>query len=364
MKFSLSSPEISFNQVLLLPQKSKYNIGDDHKIDLKTKVSKNITLDIPLLSSPMPNVTEVNMAIALGKAGGMGFIHPFQNFNQQLSQVSHVHQQKIKVAGTIINLNQTGLTHAHNLLKVGADLICIETAHAHNLQTINFIKKLKDKHPQIQICASLIVTSKAAKDLILAGADSLKIGVGGGSHCTTRSVTGVGRPQLSALNDCYQIAKKHQVPIISDTGIKQSGDIAKALVFGASTVMIGGLLAGFNQSPGKIINQNGRKYKLSSGMCTQESQSFVFQPQPKFQQNFSTLKYLLNKFIQKSQPPHLLEEGIDKLIPFKGDVDPYIKQLISSLKRSFWYQGSTNISNLRQKAQVILTAPQNQHGKF
>lgn len=362
MKKNNSNYEITFDDILLLPGYSSFPMDDDYKkVSLKTRISKNVVLDIPITTAPMPGLTEEDMAIALGKLGGLGFIHPFQTKAQQLTQTKKVKQHKVKVAVSVIDLSLThGVQHVKKLHQLGVDLICVETSHAHNKQTIQFIKKIKKDYPQIELCAALVVTGQATKDLIKAGADSIRVGIGGGSHCTTRLVVGVGRPQLSAVEECYKVAKKYNVPIISDTGIKYAGDIPKALAFGAESVMIGGLFTGTNECPGEIIKKNGQSYKYSWGMCTKEA---VTRTPPSFKQTYSTLIKKTKKIIKSvlginstSSSRYVFEEGIGEFIPYKGSVVPIVQNLVAGTKRSMWYLGAVDVAELQKKAKWVMVS--------
>jgi IMP dehydrogenase len=365
MKKQTPSYEITFDDVLLLPGYSTFEMNDDiKKVSLKTRVSKNLKIDIPITSSPMPGLTEERMAIALGKLGGLGFIHPFQSKKKQLSQAKEVKKHKVKVAVSVVDLSlDKGVNHVKKLHKLGVDLICVETSHAHNKQTVQFIKKLKKINSKIEICASLVVTGEATEKLIKAGADSIRVGIGGGSHCTTRLVTGIGRPQLSAVEECYKVAKKYDIPIMSDTGIKYAGDIVKALAFGAESVMIGGLLTGTDECPGEIIVKKGKKYKHSWGMCTKEA---ITHQKPFFEDPYGSLIRNIKKIIKKilglklranNDESHLIfEEGIGNLIPYKGGVNVEIENLVKGMKRSMWYLGTKNIKEVRKKTNWVVVS--------
>ncbi len=361
MKILSRTPEITFDDVLILPNKTDFSIEEESlNIDLQTRVSRNIQIKIPIVSAPMPGVTESKMAITLGKLGGMGFIHHFQSFERQLLQVQEVKRAGVKVAACISDFTEKGYAHIENLLKLKTDIISIETASAHNKPTIDFLKKVKKKYQKAEISVALVVTQNATEELIKAGADSIRVGIGGGSHCTTRLVTGVGRPQLSAVQACYSIAKKYNIPIISDTGIKYSGDVVKALVFGGDTVMLGGILSGTEECPGSIIIKAGKKYKYSWGMCT--NTAIQHQQLNRLSQNLEIIKKIKNYLrsliliSQTKENMHFFEEGIEKLIPYKGSVIPIITQIISGIKRSMWYQGSINIKDLRNNAKVVLVS--------
>ncbi len=356
MKIISVVPEFTFDDVLLLPNSSTFLPGDEEKvIDLRTKITKNISLDIPLISAPMPGVTEAEMAIAIGSLGGIGFLHHFQSFDRQLEQARLVKAQKVKVAACVYDLSEKGVNHVAKLLKVGVDLISVESGHAQNQQVIEFIKTLKKTFRKIEISVALVVTADATKDIIRAGADSIRVGIGGGSHCTTRLVTGIGRPQLSAVMECVKVAKKYHVPVISDTGIKYAGDIPKAIAFGASAVMIGGLFAGTDQAPGEVIQKRGKTYKMTWGMCTDTAQRHSQVSQILR----SHLKEKLRSFFSFSQQEEkhkLFEEGVEGLVEYKGSVKPIIRQLLEGTRRSMWYMGAKNLAELEKKARVVFVS--------
>lgn len=362
MKILSSQPEITFDDVLLLPSKSDFVIDNDKKeTSLQTKLTKKLTLDIPIVSAPMPSITETALAIAIAKAGGIGFIHCFQSFERQLEQVNNVAKRKLKVAASVSDLTQRGVKHVGNLLNAGVSLVGVETGHAHNVQTIKFIKELKQRYKNIQISVALVVTGEATAELIKAGADNIRVGIGGGSHCTTRLVTGVGRPQLSAVKECFEIAKKYKVPIMSDTGIKNAGDIPKALVFGADAVMIGGLLAGTEECPGKIVTKWGKKYKYSYGMCTDEAMTKDQKIQPLSKGLVKTIirskAHSLFDYFKSTVKEPKFQEGIGGAIPYQGNVAPILNNLSSGIQRSMWYLGAKNITELRSKARVVIISP-------
>ncbi|MFA5025593.1 MAG: guanosine monophosphate reductase [Candidatus Shapirobacteria bacterium] len=367
MKILSTTPELTFNDVLLLPGSSNFTITQDtQKTNIKTRISKNLEIDIPICSSPMPNISETKMAIALGKLGGITFIHCFQNFSKQLQQVREIKKHHVKIAVSVSDFSSKGLQHVSNLLKLKTDLICIETAQAHNSQTIAFLKKIKGKHPHAEVCVALVVTGEATEALIKAGADSIRVGIGGGSHCTTRLVTGVGRPQLSAVLDCYQVAKKYNVPIISDTGIEHAGDITKAIAFGADVVMIGGLFAGTEECPGPIINKNGQNFKFSAGMCSNQTEyESKSAPKDYIREIKTIIKKIIhyqshpdNPFISTySQPFSFTHEGVSGLIPYKGSVISIVGDLVGGLRRSMWYLGCKNLDEVRKKSKIVIVTP-------
>jgi len=367
MKLISKLPEITFDDVLLLPNHSAFPIEKEiQKIDLKTRLTKKIFLDIPIVSAPMPGVTESVMAIAIAKAGGIGFIHHFQSFERQLNEVKNVKEKGFRVAACVSDYSNTGIRHIENLCRINTDIISVETAHANNAQTILFIRQLKKNFRNIQISAALVVDASATEALIKAGADNIRVGIGGGSHCTTRLVTGVGRPQLSAVAECYKITKKYNIPLISDTGVRYAGDLPKAIAFGADTVMIGGLFSGTSECPGNIIEVKGKLYKHSWGMCTDPA---MRHKKPWESANGFSMKIILKTFVKnligrKSQAGNLeksFEEGVMGLIPYKGSVQTVISDLVAGTRRSMWYQGATTIGDLRKKARIVLVSPNTLH---
>lgn len=363
MKLLSRIPEITFDDVLILPGKSTMPINEDiAKIDISTKITKTLNLKIPITSAPMLNVSGKEFALTLGKLGGMSFIHNYQSFDSQINMVATISRNKVPSAASLDFSNPEAFKHAQNLWKNGASLICLETANAHNVQLLSFIKRIKSRFPKIEICAAVAVTPEAVLELIKAGVDCVRIGIGGGSHCTTRVITGIGRPQLSAVYECAKVAKKYDVPIISDGGIKDPGDIAKALVFGANAVTIGGLFAGTDEAPGKLIKRNKKLYKLSWGMCVEESFGKTHQQKNSYDTSiFSIIKSKLKSGFYLNEPPEKLftplEEGSGGLIPYSGTTMELIDKFIKSLKRTIWYVGAKNLDELRQNAQVVLTSP-------
>jgi IMP dehydrogenase len=225
------------------------------------------------------------------------------------------------------------------LVEAGADVIVIDTAHGHSKNVIESVKFIKKKY-KIEVIAGNVVTKEGAYDLIKAGADALRIGIGAGSICTTRIVSGVGMPQATAIRNCYEVAKKYKVPIIADGGIKYSGDITKALACGASTVMLGNLLAGTEESPGETVIYEGRSYKVYRGMGSLGAMR----------------QGSKGRYGQESiTSTKLVPEGIEGMVPYKGSVNQCINQLIGGLRSGVGYCGSRNLKELVQKAKFIRT---------
>jgi IMP dehydrogenase len=254
---------LTFDDVTLAP---KYSEILPSEVNTGVTLTKNLHLKIPLLSSAMDTVTESKMAIAIAKAGGIGVIHRNLDIKKQILEIKKVKKQKLLV-GAAVGAGPNEFVRAKAIIKEGIDLIVVDTAHGHTKKVgeiIKFIKKIKNN--KIALCAGNIATPEAAKYLIKLGVDIIKIGIGPGSICTTRLVAGIGVPQLSAILSVRNGLKNKNVKIISDGGIKYSGDLAKAFAAGADAVMIGSLFAGTDETPGKLIKKNGKLFKSFRGM--------------------------------------------------------------------------------------------------
>lgn len=230
---------------------------------------------------------------------------------------------------------------AQRLIKAGVDVLVVDTAHGHSKGVIERVKWFKQHYPEIQIIAGNVATSDGALALVKAGADGIKVGIGPGSICTTRVITGVGVPQISAIANVVKAIGKHGVPVIADGGIRYSGDIAKALAAGASSVMIGGLLAGTDEAPGETILYQGRSYKSYRGMGSLGAMS---QRQGSSDRYFQSLSQGVDK---------LVPEGIEGRVPYKGSMLNVIHQLMGGLRSSMGYTGSANIEALRTQGQFV-----------
>ncbi len=242
------------------------------------------------------------------------------------------------LVGAAIGVRGDSLERAEALLQAGCDVLVIDIAHGHSDAVIETIKALKERFLGVQVIAGNVATAEATKDLILAGADAVKVGVGGGSICVTRVVTGAGVPQLTAVIDCAKIAKEFNVPLIADGGIKVSGDITKSLAAGASTVMLGNLLAGTEESPGQTIIRGGRKFKIYRG-----SAGFGAVMARKQRENSK----------EEADLSEVVPEGVEGTLPYKGNVAEVIHQLIGGLRSGMSYCGAHNMTELWQKAEFV-----------
>jgi len=449
---------LTFDDVLLVPAKSEVL---PKEVDISAPLTRNIRINIPIVSAAMDTVTEADLAIAVAREGGIGMIHRAMSperqksevdkvkksesgmildpitilpdapisqalalmekyrisgvpvtengkligiitnrdlrfetqFNRKVSQVMTkerlitatvgtdldmaqkiLHKYKIEklpivdknnnlkglitikdiekrkkypnackdsvgrlCVGAAVGTGEDSIHRAELLVKAGVDVIVIDTAHGHTSPVITTLKALKKKF-NVDIIAGNIATAEAAHDLIKAGADGIKVGIGPGSICTTRIIAGTGVPQITAIRNCYDVAKKYGVPIIADGGIKYSGDITKALAVGANSVMIGSLFAGTDESPGEIVLFQGRSYKVYRGMGSigameQGSKDRYFQAGVK--------------------SAKLVPEGVEGRVPYKGAVSQSILQLIGGLRSGMGYCGSENLNELKKKARFI-----------
>jgi IMP dehydrogenase len=459
---NLLKTALTFDDVLLVPAHSNVM---PKEVNMTTKLTKNITLNTPILSAAMDTVTEANLAIAMAQEGGLGIIHKNMSIQAQADEVRKVKrfesgiirnpitinstatikdvfelQQQHKISAlpvmhgdiivgmitgrdvrfetdlteTVANLmtpqdklisvkEGTNMTEVRALLQqhriervvitdenftlrgmitvrdiqkstdfpnackdkreqlrvgaavgvavgtgaridalveAGVDVIVIDTAHGHSQGVLDRVKKTKIKHPTLDIIAGNIATGAAAKDLVKAGADCVKVGIGPGSICTTRIVAGVGVPQISAISDVADALKGSGVPLIADGGIRYSGDIAKAFAAGAYCVMLGSMLAGTEESPGEVELYQGRSYKSYRGMGSIGAMN---------QAHGSSDRY----FQSNSQADKLVPEGIEGRVAFKGSIRPIIHQMVGGVRSSMGYTGCATLDNMRTDATFV-----------
>jgi len=449
---------LTFDDVLLVPGESDVL---PKMVETVTRLSRNIQLNIPIVSSAMDTVTEARMAIAMASAGGLGFVHKNLSIEQQAAVVAKVKRSEsavvadpvtiepeARLAQAVALLREHGISgvpvtkrgrlvgiltnrdlrfernleqrveevmtkdlvtaregvtieeakdllHRHRiekllvvneafelrglvtikdiekiqqhpnaakdrlgrllcgaavgvasdrearlaaLLKAGADVIAIDTAHGHSRGVIDAVRATKSNFKGIELVAGNVATADATDALCRAGVDAVKVGIGPGSICTTRVVAGVGVPQITAVDDCARAAEKHGVPVISDGGVKFSGDLVKALAAGASSVMIGSLLAGTEEAPGDVILYQGRSYKSYRGMGSLGAMK-----------EGSKDRYFQNEV----EPDKFVPEGIEGRVPYKGSVVMNLFQLVGGLRSGMGYVGCKTIAELRQKARFI-----------
>jgi IMP dehydrogenase len=327
---------LTFDDVTLVP---KYSEILPSEVDTSIKLTNNLKLRIPLLSSAMDTVTESKMAIAIAKAGGLGVIHRNLDIKTQISEIKKVKIKKLLV-GAAVGAGPSEFKRADAILKENIDMIVVDTAHGHTKKVseiIKFIKKRKNK--KTALCAGNIATPEAAKFLLKLGVDIIKVGIGPGSICTTRLVAGIGVPQLSAILTVRNGVKNKDVKIISDGGIKYSGDLAKAFAAGADAVMVGSLFAGTDETPGKLIRRGGKLFKSFRGMGSVGAMN----------------KGSADRYFQSKQKDisKYVPEGVEGFAKYKGKVEKIIFKLIGGLKSSMGYLGSKQIKYLRNKPQFV-----------
>ena len=326
---------LTFDDVALVPQ---YSSILPYETITKTELSKNLKLNIPLLSSAMDTVTESKMAIAIAKSGGLGIIHKNLNPKKQALEVKKVKKNNM-IVGAAVGTNEKDIDRVYKLLESKVDLIVVDTAHGHTKKVLTIINKIKKISKNSIVCAGNIATGKAAKFLADSGVDIVKVGIGPGSICTTRLVTGIGVPQLSAVLDVKKALQNYKTKIISDGGIKFSGDISKALAAGADAVMIGSLFAGTTESPGKIFKYKEKLYKNFRGMGSAGAMSAGSADRYFQKKNKNISKYVA--------------EGVEGIVQFKGPLNQIIYQLVGGLKSSMGYMGSKTIKDLQKKSEFV-----------
>jgi IMP dehydrogenase len=341
---------LTYDDILLVPQYSE--IKSRSTINLFTLVSRRYGLIRPYVASCMDTVCEYPMAIKMAELGGVGCIHRFMSVEEQCDQVSkvrsyinekflyeewgvmyddwHAEIKDIPVMAAV-GVNSEDVDRAVKLVSSGANIILIDVAHGHHDNVRQMIKKLRESLPSyVDIIAGNIATKKSAEDLCEWGADGLRVGIGGGSLCTTRVQTGHGVPNVSSIIDCVEGAS---VPVMADGGIRNSGDISKALSLGADCVMLGSLLAGTKESPGKIVEKsNGSLYKRYRGSASLETKSAHGQ-----------------------STNHV--EGESTMIPFKGSVEYIVNKLTDGVKSALSYSGSKNIKEFHNKSEFVEITP-------
>jgi len=316
---------LGLDDVLLVPQFSDVKSRLD--VDITTNLTKNLIIDAPICSAAMDTVTEQRLAIALSEKGGAGFLHRFASDDYIINMV-----KDIKGVGQLVvpsvGIRKDIVKWVGLLLEYGADAISIDIAHGFSSEVLNTIEILKGHFPDSQIIAGNVCTAVATSSLISSGADAVKCGIGGGHACKTRLVTGFGMPSFTALAECASVAKEHDIPLIMDGGIKNSGDIVKSLAAGASVCMMGYLFSRTLEAPGTVQRIDGVPYKSYRGMASVEAQE-VF-------------KGGLKK--------GTAAEGESMLVPIEGTVEQLMDELCGGIRSGLTYCGARNLEELRDRA--------------
>lgn len=320
----------SFDDLLIIP---KYNkVASRKDVNFKTKVTKNHSIDIPIIAANMDTVCESEMAIALGRLGGLGVIHRFLTVSEQANQVKLVKENNLLAAAAIGVKDYE--ERAKALAGSGVDILVLDVAHGHAKRTDAVLDFLKANYPKIDVMVGNIATKDAAEHFINKGADGLKVGIGPGSMCITRIMAGAGVPQITAIIEAYE-ASQGRVPICADGGLKHPGDLTKAIGAGADTIMSGSLFAGTLETPGNIIEKDGQKFKEYRGMASYKA----------------TVKKMALDGQKVDEVVHV--EGEMTLMPYTGEISLVVKKLLGGLASGMTYVGAANIEALKGKADFI-----------
>ncbi len=453
---------LTFDDVLLVPKYS--DITTRSQTDLKTKLSRNISLNIPIISANMDTVTESSMAVTMARQGGIGIIHRFLSVQEEVNEVLKVkrsgsvmienpytigpdktvghaiqyakekdvsgllvidseskligiltdrdlifesnlsgpvedvmtkdvvtakpginlddakkllHKNRIEklplvddsgfvrglitskditnmenypnaskdkkgrpLVGAAVGVKGDFMERAESLLEADADVLVVDIAHGHSENAISTVQHIKKAFPNCELIAGNVATSKGAEDLIKAGVDAVKVGVGSGSICITRVVTGSGVPQLTAVMECAKVGRENDVPIVSDGGTRTSGDATKALAAGASCIMIGSMFGGTDESPGTVLTKNGKRFKVYRGMASLAASI----GRKSKETGTISLDDDLNDYVA---------EGVEAMVPYKGTVTDILKQLTGGIRSGLSYCGAHNISQMQKNAEFI-----------
>ncbi len=318
---------LSYDDVLLKPLKS--SVTDLSSVDTSISLA-GIELEAPIVSAAMDTVTEEEMAAKLGELGGLGVIHRFLSVEEQASMVEKAKDEGVPVAAAI-GLGDS--KRASSLVDAGVDALVVDIAHGHHEKMLEELERYRNSFPETSIIAGNVATVQGARDLEKSGADVVKVGIGPGSACTTREVTGAGVPQFTAVKRCSEAV---DVPVIADGGIRKPGDLVKALMAGAAAGMIGGMFAGTKEAPGELVEKNGEKYKIYRGMSTEEA------ARKRAERQGRELVY-----------EDRISEGISTRTEYKGSVENAVRRLLGGLKSGISYCGSNNLKGAQENAEFI-----------
>lgn len=320
---------MTFDDVLIVPAKSDVRSRRDPV--LTSRLTRQIEIETPVVSANMDTVTESKMAIAMHRLGAFGILHRFMSIDDQVKEVHAAKAAGLSHIGASIgvgvSIGDDYKQRAEALVQAGCDVLTIDIAHGHSVAMMEVMEWLKKFFPSIQLIAGNIATPEGAQDLINAGADAIKVGIGPGSMCTTRIITGCGVPQLTAIALCADVADRHGVPVIADGGIRTSGDVMKAFAAGASTVMLGSMLAGTLETPGEI--KGGRKQYR--GMASKAAQVSW----------------------RGGVPEGMAAEGESTQVAVKGHVKDVLLEITGGVRSGMSYINAATISEIRQKARFM-----------
>jgi len=350
----LLTPALTFNDVLLIPGYSDFSRSE---INIETNLTPKIKLKIPFVSAPMDTVTEAPLAAALAAAGGIGIIHRNLSVTEQADEVAKVKKKRLLV-GAALGPGAGFEERAKALANAGVDVLVVDTAHGWTKIQIETIKSIKKNYPKIEVIAGNIATYEGARGLIAAGADALRVGMGPGAICTTRVISGMGVPQITAIVETARAAKKTGTPIIADGGMANSGDMVKALAAGASTVMMGGFFASASESPGKKIELSADQVPHRFKSIFNSNDRYIFKEYRGMGSEAAMKRGAATKsegeFHGKSYKDRVLvAEGVEGLVPIRGSVKDLVDIAVGGIKSGFYYCGFKSIKECHEGARFM-----------
>lgn len=331
---------LSFDDVLLVPQHSDVPSRQDPSLSLETKLTRNITIAHPVIATNMSTVTEHQMMSALGDTGSFAILHRFMSTEWYLAQLVQfkqaIYQRDLDARRAAISIGVKGEEINDGWLNDPViKVVVVDVAHGDSNAVVDTIKRVKKEYPHIDVVGGNVATRDGFKRIVDAGADGVRVGIGGGSACTTRLVTGHGIPTLASIIDCAEVSHSTGVPMIADGGIRNSGDIVKALAFGASAVCVGGMLAGTSRSPGAVIKLPDGEFKEFFGMSSKAAQE----------------RY------KGGKRRGVAEEGVEKLVPYKGETLEVLGEVLGGVRSGLSYSGAFNIPQLRENFEYVVLTP-------
>ncbi len=346
---------LTFDDILLVPGFAGFSRSD---ITLSTKLTKHISLSLPLIASPMDTVTESELATALGKLGGIGIIHRNLPIEDQVAEVKKVLSEGV-VVGAAVGASTGVEERIDALVRANVSVLLVDSAHGYAKQVIDTVKFIKSHYPDMDVIAGSIATADGAVALIEAGADGLRVGMGPGAICTTRIISGMGVPQVTALIETVGAAKEYGVPVIADGGIKYSGDMVKALALGASTVMMGSFFAAAQEAPGEQVELSRAQVPARfQSIFQKDKEMYLF----KAYRGMGSIGAMRkgakikseDEFHGKSYKDRVLvAEGVEGLVPVKGTVGQLVDQAVGGIKSGMFYIGAQNLTELVTKAKFL-----------